>query len=96
MRIAATLSPTLQKTQWGHKEKYMAESKIQQTLAKTNICRFYIISFCKPYSFINYRATKYEKTFLSTLFRIFYYLFYDLKYFLLSKDFIPCLAYINT
>ena len=49
MLIAATLSPTLQKTQWEHKEKYMAESKIQQTLAKNNICRFYIISFYKPY-----------------------------------------------
>lgn len=67
MLIAATLSPTLQKTQWEHKEKYMAESKIQQTLAKTNICRFYIISFYKPYSFINYRATKCEKNiFLNT------------------------------
>lgn len=61
MRIVATLSPTLQKTQWEHKEKYMAESKNQQTLAKTNICRFYTTSFCKPYSFINYRAIKCEK-----------------------------------
>lgn len=70
MPIVATLSPILQKTQWGHKEKYMAESKTQQTLAQTNICRFYIISFCKPYSFINYRALKCEKNIsLSTFLR---------------------------